>query len=103
MFPPMANILDDIGRKGVIKKKAFRFGSYGWSGGAQKELDEIMTRWRMNWEVSDPLEFKGLPRQEDLEKAYQKGAQLARDVKQVLQPLDHASHLDQKEEIKAVA
>ncbi|PIE35340.1 MBL fold metallo-hydrolase [candidate division KSB3 bacterium] len=87
MFAPMANVLDDLGRKRVVKKRAFRFGSYGWSGGAQKELDEIMGRWKMNWDFLDPVEFRGLPRQEDLEKIFAQSARLARDVKQEFQSL----------------
>ena len=49
MFPPMASILEELGRKTVFNRKAFRFGSYGWSGGAQKDLKEIIDRNKMNW------------------------------------------------------
>lgn len=66
MFPPLAAVLEELGKKKVLKRKAFRFGSYGWSGGAQKELDEIMTKHRMNWEFLEPVEFKGNPKDEDL-------------------------------------
>ncbi len=44
MFPPLAHVLADLGRKKVIGKKVFRFGSYGWSGGAEKELAEIVKK-----------------------------------------------------------
>lgn len=66
MFPPMASILEELGKKKVHGRKAFRFGSYGWSGGAQKELDEISERFRWGWTFVDPHEFKGNASPEDL-------------------------------------
>lgn len=66
MFPPMAAVLEELGKKKVSNRKAFRFGSYGWSGGAQKELDEIMTKLTMNWDFIEPVEFLGAPKEEDL-------------------------------------
>ena len=62
----MAAALEELGKKKAVGRKAFRFGSYGWSGGAQKELDEIMDKYKMNWEFIEPVEFKGSPREEDL-------------------------------------
>jgi anaerobic nitric oxide reductase flavorubredoxin len=59
LFPPMAAALDELCRKKVVGKKAFRFGSYGWSGGAQKELEEIVERLCMKWEFVQPYEFAG--------------------------------------------
>lgn len=66
MFPPMASIIEEMGKKKILNRKAFRFGSYGWSGGAQKELDEIQQRLTMNWEFVEPVEFFGSPKDEDL-------------------------------------
>ena len=66
MFPPMSSVLEEIGKKKSFGKKAFRFGSYGWSGGAQKELDEITERFRLGWSFIEPHEFKGKPSAEDL-------------------------------------
>ncbi len=67
MFPPMAAVLDEIGKKKVQGRKVFRFGSYGWSGGAQKELDEIHEHLRLCWTFIEPHEFKGKAHLEDLE------------------------------------
>lgn len=67
MFPPMAAVLDEIGKKKAYGRKAFRFGSYGWSGGAQKELDEISERYKLGWTFIAPHEFKGRPTATDLE------------------------------------
>ncbi len=66
MFPPMASVLEELGKKKVFGRKAFRFGSYGWSGGAQKELDEISQRFMWGWSFVDPHEFKGNASPEDL-------------------------------------
>lgn len=82
MFPPMAAVIDEIGKKKVLNRKAFRFGSYGWSGGAQKELDEIVERTKMNWDFIEPLEFKGAPTQDDLALLKERGKELAVKVKE---------------------
>ena len=66
LFPPVAEALNELGRKRITGKVAFRFGSYGWSGGAEKELKEIIERNRMNWDFIESVEFEGAPREEDL-------------------------------------
>jgi anaerobic nitric oxide reductase flavorubredoxin len=66
MYPPMASVLEEICKKKAMNRKAFRLGSYGWSGGAQKELDEIMTKNRSNWEFLEPVEYMGAPTDEDI-------------------------------------
>jgi len=68
LFPPVAAALDEIGRKKITGKSAFRFGSYGWSGGAEKELHEIIERNRMKWDFVESVEFEGSPKEEDLAK-----------------------------------
>ncbi len=68
LFPPVAAAIDELGRKKVSGKAAFRFGSYGWSGGAEKELSEIIERNRMKWDFVESVEFEGSPKQEDLRK-----------------------------------
>ncbi|MEX1308655.1 MAG: FprA family A-type flavoprotein, partial [Eubacteriales bacterium] len=66
MYPPMASVLEEICRKKAHNRLAFRTGSYGWSGGAQKDLDEMMTRYRTNWDFIEPLEFNGNAKAEDI-------------------------------------
>lgn len=68
MFPPMGAVLEEIGKKKALNRKAFRFGSFGWSGGAERELADINTRLNMGWEFLEPVEFKGTPGSEDMEK-----------------------------------
>ncbi|WMM25960.1 FprA family A-type flavoprotein [Tissierella sp. MB52-C2] len=82
MFPPMAAALEELGKKKLQGRKAFRLGSYGWSGGAQKELDEIMGRYCMNWDFIEPVEFKGAPREEDLQLIGDRVKELVKIVKE---------------------
>ena len=81
MFPPMAAVLEELGKKKVFGRKAFRFGSYGWSGGAQKELDEIMNKYCMKWDFIEPVEFKGSPRDEDLQLIETRVRDLVKEVR----------------------
>ncbi|NLC52542.1 MAG: FprA family A-type flavoprotein [Firmicutes bacterium] len=68
LFPPVAAALNELGRKKITGKLAFRFGSYGWSGGAERELKEIMERNNMKWDFLESVEFEGAPKKEDLMK-----------------------------------
>lgn len=68
LFPPVAAALNELGRKKITGKAVFRFGSYGWSGGAEKELSEIMERNNMKWDFRESVEFEGAPKEEDLMK-----------------------------------
>jgi flavorubredoxin len=79
MFPPMAWVLDMFGRKKVWNKKVLRFGSFGWSGGAQRELDTLTEK--MKWDFLDPVEWQGRPDDEVLTRAEEQARQLARDIK----------------------
>jgi anaerobic nitric oxide reductase flavorubredoxin len=82
MFPPMAMVLEELGRKVVVGKLALRVGSFGWSGGAQRELDEIMERQKMKWQFLEPVEFKGAASPEDLQRVSERASALARQVKE---------------------
>lgn len=81
MFPPMAAVVDELGRKLMNGKLALRVGSYGWSGGAQRELDEIVERLKMKWRFLEPVEFKGALSDADRVLLVSRGAELARQVR----------------------
>ena len=81
LFPPVAAALDELGRKKVAGKTAFRFGSYGWSGGAEKELKEIIERNNMKWDFSGSVEFEGAPTEEDFNKIEEKVLELINKMK----------------------
>ena len=80
MFPPMAHVLDSIVRKSMTNRKAFRYGSFGWSGGAQKEFDAVAEA--LKWEQAQSLEFRGAPTPDDLHKAEELAAAFARSIRE---------------------
>jgi flavorubredoxin len=56
------------------------FGSYGWSGGALRNIKQIIEP--IKWEVEDSFEFNGSPDKEDLDKAREFGKAFAEKIKQ---------------------
>jgi len=81
LFPPVAAALNELGRKRITGKLAFRFGSYGWSGGAEKELKEIIERNKMNWNFIESVEFEGAPTEEDFARLEAKVLELIKEMK----------------------
>jgi flavorubredoxin len=68
MFPPVAHAVDELGRKKISGKKAFSFGSFGWTGGGQKDLKKVVENVKMKWDFLDPIEFEGSPNEHDIKK-----------------------------------
>jgi anaerobic nitric oxide reductase flavorubredoxin len=79
LFPPVAQVLDMAVRKRIRNKKVARFGSYGWSGGAQRHFERIIEP--LKWELMDSFEFMGGPTEEDLRHGEEFGTRFARLVK----------------------
>jgi anaerobic nitric oxide reductase flavorubredoxin len=79
LFPPVAQALDMAAQKRIRNKKVARFGSYGWSGGAQRHFERIIEP--LKWELVDSFEFNGGPTEEDLRHGEEFGAGFARLVK----------------------
>nr|WP_320011517.1 FprA family A-type flavoprotein [uncultured Desulfobulbus sp.] len=63
MFPPMAHVVEELQVKKVTNKKVFRFGSYGWVGGAQKDFDNKTEK--SGWDKLGSYEWQGAPTEED--------------------------------------
>ncbi|MDW7739104.1 MAG: FprA family A-type flavoprotein [Bacillota bacterium] len=63
LFPPAAHLLDLAERKAIKNKKLAYFGSYGWSGGARRELDKRIEG--LKWELVEAFDFIGGPSPED--------------------------------------
>jgi len=78
-FPPMAYVLDIFRRKHIFGKKALRIGAWGWVGGAKKEYDAILEK--LNWDSLDSVEWAGYPTEADFAVLEERGAELARMVK----------------------
>jgi len=82
MFPPIAGVVDVFEDKRVWNKKVFRFGSFGWSGGAQKDFLEKTKK--LKWEFTKSLEWQGEADEEIHKLAFERGAEIARLVKDEL-------------------
>jgi anaerobic nitric oxide reductase flavorubredoxin len=79
LFPPMVEVLNMAVQKRIRNKKVARFGSYGWSGGAQRHFETIIAP--LKWEMVDSFEFIGGPTEKDLEHGEELGARFARLIK----------------------
>lgn len=82
LFPAVGKVLEMANIKHIHNKTAARFGSYAWSGGAQKEFKALADL--MRWKVSGDLEFSGVPDQEELLRGRMFGADFARQLKKAV-------------------
>ena len=80
LFPPVAQALEVAVHKQVRFKKVARFGSYGWSGGAQKHFERIIAP--AHWDLVDSFEFVGSPCQGELREGEEFGARFATLIKE---------------------
>ncbi|MFO7696514.1 MAG: FprA family A-type flavoprotein [Anaerolineae bacterium] len=76
LFPPVSQVLSSAIHKKVMNRKAAYFGSFGWSGGALRELKEIVEP--LKWEWLDTLEFNGAPTKDTLREGEDFGERFAR-------------------------
>ncbi|HUL30112.1 MAG TPA: FprA family A-type flavoprotein [Thermodesulfobacteriota bacterium] len=79
MFPSMGDFLTYL--KGLKPKGKFfgLFGSYGWAGGAVKEMRKVLEQEKFEiWEMELPVQF--VPDSEELNRAIQFGRDFARRV-----------------------
>ena len=79
LFHPVAHILDIAVHKGVRNKKTAFFGSYGWVGGARKNLERIIEPAK--WDLIDSFEIVGGPTKKDLKKGEEFGERFAEMIK----------------------
>ncbi|MFP4562300.1 MAG: FprA family A-type flavoprotein [Spirochaetia bacterium] len=78
LFPAMKHMLNEAAIKRITDKKAAYFGSYGWSGGALKDVKSIVEP--LKWELTETLEFMGAPTDEEWKRAKELGARFARSL-----------------------
>jgi len=78
LFPPMKDLLEKAGLKRILNKKALMFGSYGWSGGALRQIKSIIEP--LKWELVDSLEFRGRPTPETLKRGEELGTKFSTDL-----------------------
>jgi flavorubredoxin len=79
LFPPVMDVLNHAAVKRILNKKAVMFGSYGWSGGALRNIKQIIEP--IKWELEDSFEFHGSPTKEDLDRARSFGKKFAEQIK----------------------
>ena len=79
LFPPVTETLNMALAKRIRNKTASHFGSYGWSGGAQRAFEQLMDK--LNWETIESFEFVGGPTDEDLRQGEAFGAGFARHLR----------------------
>ena len=80
MFPPMYHVLDILERSHVKNRKTMRFGSFGWSGGAQKQFD-VFTE-AMKLDCVGVVEYQGAASEEDKRRAYEMAKEMAKQIKE---------------------
>jgi flavorubredoxin len=56
------------------------FGSYGWGGGAVSQIEDLLKQF--GFQIIETLEFRGLPKEVDFERARNLGKLVAQKVKQ---------------------
>jgi len=79
LFPTMGDVLRMAAHKSIKNKKFAMFGSYGWSGGALREIKEIVEP--LDWQLTDSFEFKGGPTKEELKKGEEFGRKFGELIK----------------------
>ncbi len=65
VFPPMSHVIEELLVKKVTNKKVFRYGSYGWVGGAQRDFESKIEK--SGWDLLSFYEWQGAPTEEDKE------------------------------------
>jgi flavorubredoxin len=79
LFPPMAQVLSTAAHKRIKNKKTAYFGSHGWSGGALREIQNIISP--LKWDLLDTFEFVGSASPQELKKAEEFGKKFGQAVK----------------------
>ncbi|MBN1400317.1 MAG: FprA family A-type flavoprotein [Anaerolineae bacterium] len=78
LFPPVAQMIEMAAHKRILNRKAAYFGSYGWSGGAKRDLLRLTES--LKWDWVDTLEFQGGPTNQDLHAAEAFGERFAQGL-----------------------
>jgi len=80
LFPPMKQLVSAIENRMMKNRKIGVFGSYTWSGGALKELQQFASRSKCD-QVGPVIEAKSCPTQEDLDKCVELGLNMAAAIR----------------------
>ncbi|WP_292590079.1 FprA family A-type flavoprotein [Mesotoga sp. UBA5557] len=80
LFPPMKQLVSAIENRMMKNHKIGVFGSYTWSGGALKELQQFASKSKCD-QVGPVIEAKSCPTQEDLDKCVELGLNMAAAIR----------------------
>ncbi|MDR3113730.1 MAG: FprA family A-type flavoprotein [Endomicrobium sp.] len=78
MLPVIAGFLYFLRGSKAKGRKAFAFGSYGWSGEAQKQIEEVASKIA---QFFPPLQVVFAPTQEELKQCFNAGKEFAKKIK----------------------
>jgi flavorubredoxin len=78
LFPMMMDVLHGAALKRISGLTAAYFGSYGWSGGAERDFDKLAEE--LKWQVSESLAFQGSPTLELLQQGEEFGYRFAKSL-----------------------
>ncbi|MBT3296354.1 MAG: FprA family A-type flavoprotein [Verrucomicrobia bacterium] len=79
LFPPVWEVIREARIKGVKNRQLAMFGSYGWTGGALRDLVKIVEP--VKWNLIDSLEVKGGANPESIARAEAFGRTFAQTLK----------------------
>lgn len=78
MLPTIGSLLVYLKGLNPVGKKVATFGTFGWAGGAQKDMEEILLKF--NKEVMPPFQCKWTPHAANIEAAEQYGYDFAQEL-----------------------
>lgn len=79
IFPPVAQFMNIVKRKKLKDRIAGVFGSYGWTGGAVRQIKSSFKG--LDWELVEPIvEFGGAPTERELKQGKQLGKVIGNQV-----------------------
>lgn len=78
MLPTIGSLLVYLKGLNPVGKKVATFGTFGWAGGAQKDMEEILLKF--NKEVMPPFQCKWTPQVANIEAAEQYGYDFAQEL-----------------------
>ncbi len=78
MLPTIGSLLVYLKGLNPIGKKVATFGTFGWAGGAQKDMEEILLKFKK--EVMPPFQCKWTPQAANIEAAEQYGYDFAQEL-----------------------
>ncbi len=81
VYPSVGEFLTYLRGLKPRDKIGIAFGSYGWGGGAVREINKFFEE--LKWDTLDPFTVKYRPDEDELKKAYELGEKIAHQIKSI--------------------